>query len=263
VPRGRGLLLRGYYPGVVTDAAAATACGNPWFFFDGFRADHGEVGSPVEGIAANIRIEYASLCYLNPANPNNDSSAWVMASESGDHAIQRQVVGGYAQDGFLLSSVANYLPYFFFEFSRDGCPMSTCYTSGFYGASKQPGEWHKYWVQWTRSCSGGLFACFALMIDSTRIAQSDFVPEDYWGDPTFSPWSTDFMGETHYPGSDMPGRPTGGIATVYNAMTVQDWVSNSFNPTPCVYVSQIDTPQRYGLNYPYDDGCQPFSIYTK
>ncbi|MGI8415873.1 MAG: hypothetical protein ACR2P2_06610 [Nakamurella sp.] len=71
-----------------------------------------------------------------------------------------------------------------------------------------------------------------------------------------------FLSETHNLGSDMAGRPTGGIATVWSGARAQDFSTNNYRPFPCNLSSASITGTRYRLNYASNKGCGTWSTYT-
>lgn len=225
-------------------------CQGPVTIFDGWRTTlHPQTG--IEGDSANIRVEDGSLC-PSGTYPNNTTSTWVMMAS--------RINGGLAQIGFWRYPTWNGSnPQYFYEFgaSDGGHPIG-------WHSGVPTGTTHRFWVQWVNNgCTNGA-GCFALNIDTTRVAVTDFNPYLAWGDPrnSSSPWDMEFFGEVHDQSSDIMGGDTGGVSTVWSGLQAQDATSNNYRSFTCNLTSENDMPSRYGLNGPGTGGCGTWSTFT-
>lgn len=165
-----------------------------------------------------------------------------------------------AQVGFWVCSCNPSLgTYYFYEGGASDAGSPVTWHTGV-----PAGSTHRFWVQWASVGCGTNSGCFAYNIDTTRIAISYFNPYSYWGHPNTSsnPWDIQLHSETHNLGSDVPGRPTGGIATVWSEPQGQDYNTDNYGNYVCNLSSVSVSGTRYGLNYPSNKGCGTWSTYT-
>jgi hypothetical protein len=95
-----------------------------------------------------------------------------------------------------------------------------------------------------------------------RPGSDDLQPLSVLGIPgTRHPWEAQFSGETHDAGSDIVGGSSGGIATIFSGLRVQDKVTDAFGTIPCTLTADVDS-SRYGLNGSGGRGCGSWSIFT-
>jgi len=189
-------------------AAEVYTCGSPsGHFFDGAYTS----STTVIGTSAKLINRLGLVCdtttTTNVRTSINSSAAWVMLA--GNSTSQ------YAQTGFIRTY--NGPDYFFAQDNNNGV-VDTKYSTA---PLSSYGQTHHYWVQWRTTCT-----CLRENVDATIFQETPFNPKITWSEPFSNQW----MGETHYLASDMPGNPTEGYTT-YTLMQVQDVASGNFSNT--------------------------------
>ncbi len=233
----------------------AIGCSGQQGLFDGEYANANTGLDMAEGVRARIRVENEALCPQR-TDAANTSSVWSLIAENINHAASRGVEGGLAQVGYLKSPQRPDLPRWFYEYGRDDA--GSTYHLWHAENGRSPGEVHTFTVQWDPYCG-----CFAMIIDSRTLAQTTWNPYSYWGYPLSSnPWESQFLGETHDYGTDIAGGDSGGIATVFRDVSLQDSATDDFSLAPCLYTPEFGT-SRYGQNGSGNHGCGSWSIFTK
>ncbi|CAN5571592.1 hypothetical protein BH10ACT8_BH10ACT8_20180 [soil metagenome] len=225
-------------------SASATTCGtfHSSSLFDGFYSY--DVGS-VEGLSANIRTETANICTFAPTLPNDSYTFTFVGNQT----------GGYAQIGYNQDS--SHGPTYYYEANVDGTSGNR--VGGYWHSGIGAGTTHRYWVQWTTYlCPGG---CFALNIDTTRVAQTSWDPYATWTNPTSTPWIIQATSETKYAETGVSGHSTGGVATVWDSLSGQRFSDNTYVSVPCSMPSVTNEPV-WGLNYASNAGCGTWSTYS-
>ncbi len=149
----------------------------------------------------------------------------------------------YAQAGFVR--VYNTKDWFFAQ--EDDCGTATT----MFGSQPTYNQTHQYWVQWIPSCS-----CLRQNVDTTIFQSTPFNPKTAWKSPFENQW----LGETHYRASDMPGNPTERY-TSYTEMQVQKKATNDWtNTLPSTSPINYD-PTRYNHSGGVLDGFMTIWTY--
>lgn len=203
------IALLAAFPLVVLAPGEALAqipiCGTNQQFLDGFAS----FDSPnrVEGVRANLTARRGALCDTDQRPDFNFSTSWVLL-------VGGNGSSGYAQSGYF-ARYGQPLRYFA-EYDADGVGVGANFVRVF-DAEVPLGSVHTPWVQYVSGSYN-----LRLNYDTTILLITPFNPFVNWPQP-FSP---QFLGETRYQESDMPG--TVGARAAYRTVQVQRFDNNSF-----------------------------------
>jgi hypothetical protein len=197
---------------IVTSASAEvhTCTGSSGFYFDGAVA----ITTNVIGTSANIVNRLGEVCDTITTSTItksvNTSSGWAM--------IQGARTCQYAQSGFVRTYGGT--DFFFAQDNKCTGAINTTY-----GSQPSYGQTHHYWEEWLTTCG-----CVRQIVDSTIFQHTPWNPKTKWT----KPFASDWLGETHYLASDVPGNPTEGYTT-FTKMQVQKKATSSFtNALPTI-----------------------------
>src|ERR1035437_846487 len=177
--------------------------------------------SSVIGTAANIVNRLGAVCDTDRSGGN---TSWGWAMLAGNLALRRQ----YAQTGFVRFYGTP--DYFFSQDNRCTGVIDTVL-----GASPAYGQTHHYWTQWNPFCS-----CLNELVDVSIFQTTSFDPRLAWTQPFSNQW----LGETHYLATDMPGNPSVGYTTFTQMQVELDSSKTWTNTLPALYY-QDDNIFRY------------------
>jgi hypothetical protein len=228
-----------------TVANAAGTCRDPIDnYFDGFYQADGRTNA-YEGVSSYIYVQQTYLCSGSTVEAFNFSNAWVMIA--GDYAGDNDA---YGQVGFELTYGK---PMRWFSQFHDGYGRYTTRYSSF-SIANEYGNRHIFRVLWSGTCS-----CLRAIIDTTEWATSPFNPfRSAEADFGPQPWSPQFLGETGFLQSNMPGSPS--RHTRYAGMGAQRFSDDQLESMPCILSGTNDNPGAWGLDAL---GCTSFDIWTK
>jgi hypothetical protein len=209
---GLAVLIATFSPVIVssviapTPAAAAIAtCGTLGFYFDGPYTQT----TATEGTSGVMVNRYGATCTTD-TSVNNFVGSWTMFQGTADGTCSGMQ---YAQSGEYR--IYGSLSYLFAQYNDCGTPTTKIGSAITYGTSNQD------WEQYLPSCS-----CESLNIDVHQFLTTSFNPLTAWTYPFRNEW----LGETHYTASDIPGNPSVGYTT-YTTMQVQQQTSNTWTNT--------------------------------
>lgn len=225
-------------------AAAAGTCGTQNNYFDGFF----QPGRPdqFEGASSYIVVRDGTNC-TGDTSIGNFTNAWVMIASN----ITSAQYNGWGQSGF--ERTAGYPLRWFSQFYDGYGSLETRYST--FSVSSQLGVRHAFRVLWYESCR-----CLRATIDRTTWAESSFNPfaypaESNWGP---QPWSPQFLAETGYRESDVPGGPT--TRTRYSGLGGQRVSDDRLILMPCILAGVDDNPAQWGRKA-YN--CNTFDVWTR
>lgn len=169
-------------------AAARADCGGngtPVFYFAGMTTQETTVA--IRGVSASF-IDAGDYLCSSITDSTNDVSSWTLVGSNSNPSNE-----GWAQSGqhyrwgepcnrFFAQSVYNY---------PSTAPVTT------EGPCVVTGATHLAWSQYDTGC-----ACEKMLIDNALIAQTPWNPKITWASLQ---WQAQYMGETHYIGTDIPG----------------------------------------------------------
>jgi hypothetical protein len=165
-------------------------CGTLGAFFAGWKAaDSGEPHS-YEGTRGDLIYQQGTQCHTD-TSPNNLTASWTM--------ILSQDRQGYAQSGYIYDNLP---PYCWKNFAEQ--KIGSGYLSvRKYGSCIDPGTHHNT-GQETMPVAPPQYWAIRSYIDSTVLMFSNWNQFATWT----TPFVPEFLGETHYDQSDVPGGPS-------------------------------------------------------
>lgn len=226
--------------------AQLATCGTPGNWFDGFVGFPTSSDRHYEGVRAVLTVQSAQVCdsdhsvfnYSSNGQPTplgNFTYAWSMITDP--------TSGGWVQSGYFRSynqSLTN------FSQVNDGHG----YLHNAYTAGPAVGSTHTYWQQYVPG--GGIRS----NVDTTILQTTPFNPFSQWSN---GDWSPQFLNETRYRESDVPG--TTGSHMHWSGLQVQRFSDDAFVDVPCdLLTSPSDDSARWALQ---STGCTSFDIWTK
>ena len=216
-------------------------------YFDGF-IQSANATEAFEGVSSYIYPQNGALCSGSTVAAWNYTNAWVMITGRPGPEVTYDV--GWGQVGF--ERTVGYPTRWFSQFNDGFRNFRTRYSS--FPVDGEFSVRHAFFVTWGAGCH-----CLQATIDTTPWASSEFNPfnpqQSRFG---AQPWSPQFLGETGYVQTDIPGVPTKKV--LYTGMGAQRYVDDQLESMPCTLASLNDFPDRWGLSA---SGCTSFTIWTK
>jgi hypothetical protein len=115
------------------------------------------------------------------------------------------------------------------------------------------GAKHAYRDLYKQSCG-----CIVMSIDGTELTQTNFNPYGTWyAGPNGDQFSPEFLGETNYTQSDMPGLPSS--KTAFSGLGAQQFTNDTLGSMPCTMNGANDNPSRWTYSA---SSCTAFDIWT-
>jgi hypothetical protein len=216
--------------------AAGVCSGVGSNYFDGYY-QNGRPEWQFTGASSYIVVRDGVNC-SGVSGVGNFTNSWVMIAGPGPR--------DWGQVGF--ERTAGYTLRWFSQFSYSG-GLTTRYST--HTVTNQIGVRHVFQVAWYANCR-----CLRANIDGTvGWFNSSFDPKRVWG---AQPWSPQFLAETGYLQSDVPGRAS--TPTAYSGMGVQRLDTGRFVSVPCGLSAANDNPTRWGRA---PSNCTAFNVWTK
>ncbi len=217
-------------------AHAAGACGgSQGSRFNGYY-QNGHPEYNWEGSSTYIVVRDGANC-SGVTNIGNFTNAWVMIAGSN--------ANDWAQVGFERTS--GHTLRWFSQFNDGRGNLATRYST--FGVTNQIGVRHTFRVLWNATDHHE-----HATIDTTTWAVSSFDPFANWGP---LPWSPQYLEETGYAQTDVPGTAGGKVA--YTGMGAQK-LDDSLVSIPCILSGADDVPTRWAHQA---SGCTGFTAWTK
>jgi len=229
-------------------SAAGTCSGQPSNYFDGF-FQNGKPTYQYEGASSYIVVRDAANC-TGDATVGNFTNSWVMIASN----VTSADYNGWGQVGFERTANSPTRSLRWFSQFYDGYyTLETRYST--FSVNNQLGVRHAFRVLWNESCR-----CLRATIDNTLWAESSFNPfaypsESNWGP---QPWSPQFLAETGYLQSDVPGRAT--TRTRWSGLGAQRVSDDRLVLMPCILSGANDNPTRWGRQA---QSCTAFEVWTR
>lgn len=210
-------------PPLPAQAAGATCSSQYQSYFDG-RYQWSDLKGPsphyYEGASAHLTAQAVAFCPGDARWRYNFSYAWTMVANNNGQ--------GWIQSGFGQWNAGFGCLVHWSEASLDGINYNDVF-----GSCVSPGEVHQYWQQYTgQPCSPGDWGSGTshgnIYSNVDTIAFMSICPWGVWT----TPFSIQYMGETKYLESDMPGNDT--HLTNFSDMEAQRFSDNIWEATPCI-----------------------------
>jgi hypothetical protein len=217
--------------------ASAATCGLlPGHYFDGY-LDNGGTGANYNAVYANIVPRFGNLCSGGQGGVNTFNTAWSMIKGTGSYS--------YAQTGFWRDTGPHQSTFQYAQYRVDAIsPIVNMFGPSSISLN---GVYHQYWSWFDPS--GPVLRLF---VDGTNMLTMTN-PYLAW----ITPFRAQFLGETSYQESSIPGLSS--THTSYTGLQVQRQDTGLYENLPCGLVQPSVKNTRGQISA---SSCQAFDIWS-